>query len=208
MLTALVGALVGGLINVAAYVIAQKIRGKQINWGIVAANFAGGAVSGALAGSTFGLSWLGAGGLRTFGWLAGTSAAGSGAQQIVENIALDRAPLAGVPLNMAEAAGEGVLLYGGARVLVKALPELKPVLGQDAAQEASRLRRVAHRVRSARSAHAAVAIALGNATQGWFGSLAGGVAGNLAPWFEEKGCKVAEHTPVKSAGLVERLCGR
>lgn len=208
MLTALVGAVVGGLLNVAAYVIARLVARRKIQWGILAGSFVGGAVGGALAGATFGLSFLGAGGMKTLGYLAATSAASTGAGDVATNVATGRAPLAGSLLSdMGTSAAEGVALYGGARLAVKLLPELKPLIGQpDAAQQASRIRRVAQRVKHARSAHAAFAIALNNATQGWLGSLASGVAGNLAPQLEHLGCVAATHTPAKRVGIVDRLC--
>ena len=206
MLTALLGALIGGLLNVGAYVIAREIARKKIQWGILVGAFVGGAVGGALAGATFGLSLLGAGGVRTLAYLGATSAASTGAQDLTTNVATGRPIISGVFSDMGISAAEGIALYGGARLAVKVLPELKPIVGADASQQASRLRRVAHRVKFARSAHAAFAIALANASQGWLGSLATGVAGNLAPEAAGEACKLGEDTPVERIGIVRRLC--
>lgn len=188
MLNVLAGALVGGVFNVAAYVIVQKLKHEPITWQATTASFVGGVVGGAIAGSTFGMSLAASGGIRMLGFLSADGAVGSVAETVTENGLEGKRLTENVVHDAIVGAVEAPIFYGFTRGLAKALPVLDPILeGTDVVPSKPRPRlttagRAAlHHVKHDAHHHAAFAVALANALQGWGGQLLEGVEGYGIP---------------------------
>lgn len=205
MLNVLAGALVGGLFNVACYIIVQKIRGQPISWKEAVGSFVGGAAAGAVAGASFGASLMAGGFFKATGFLAADGALGSVVETGTNN-ALEGNPLMqGVAHDAVIGAVEAPIFFGATKGIAKAIPELGPVLEGDdgggagakpkpktvrehAKVAVKRVKTTA--ARAGRAAlhymkhapahhHSALAVALANQFQGWGGQLLQGIWGYL-----------------------------
>jgi hypothetical protein len=198
MLNVLAGALVGGIFNVACYVIVQLVRRQKIYWREALGSFLGGAVAGALAGASFGTSLMGGGFFKATGFLAADGALGSAAETTVDNVLEKQPALEGVAHDAVIGAIEAPLFFGVTKGIARALPDLGPVLDGSADPDSSRdaPRTVGQRVstaarRAGRAAlsyvktgpgrrHSVLAVALASQFSGWGGQLLQGVWGY---WF-------------------------
>lgn len=105
MLNILIGAGIGALVNVGAYCAIQLWKGQPIQMKAVGAAIVGGAVAGALAGTTFGVSLLAGSATSAAGFLALDGGAAAGAEKIASNAFDHKALGDGVP----EAAAWGAI---------------------------------------------------------------------------------------------------
>lgn len=130
MLNILIGAGIGALVNVGAYCAIQLWKGQPIQMKAVGAAIVGGAVAGALAGTTFGVSLLAGSATSAAGFLALDGGAAAGAEKIASN-ALDRKALGdGVPQAAAwgaiTAPATGLVLRGLGTQFSQLLSEATP----------------------------------------------------------------------------------
>jgi hypothetical protein len=111
-LNVVIGALVGGVLNVAGFAIVQTIRRKPIAWKDATASFVGGAIGGALCGATFGASLLAGGGAGAVTFMSANGAASWGAERVTSNLLEHRPVTEGVGHDMLTGAIEAPIFYG------------------------------------------------------------------------------------------------
>lgn len=95
MIQIVVGALLGGLTGVGMLVLSSKLRHRPITKGVLIGAFVGGALTGAIGASTFGLSMVASGGARAITYLSVEGATQGAVSQVTANV-IDRKPMEGV----------------------------------------------------------------------------------------------------------------
>ena len=137
----LIGALIGGVLSLAAGVVMALIFKRKITAGLLIGSFVGGAIAGAVAGTTFGASLVAGGGVRALSFLAVEGGVSSGTGQVTQN-AIDHEPLlTNVVRSTALGAATAPLGFLGGKAALKVLPEaVTGPLGQLAAKLPAPLR--------------------------------------------------------------------
>jgi len=196
MLNVFAGALVGGLLNVACYVIVQLIRHQPVSWKEALGSLLGGAVAGALAGASFGTSLMGGGFFKATGFLAADGALGSGLETATDNLLENEPVLQGVAHDAVVGAVEAPIFFGATKGIAWLLPDLGPVLeGTDSSSDSPRTvkdrvttaarkggRAALHYAKTApHHHHSAFAVALASQLSGWGGQLLQGIVGDWLP---------------------------
>lgn len=92
----LLGALVGGIVGVAATYATALLMGQKPTKGMLLGAFVSGAVAGAIASSTFGLSVVAGGGARALAFVAVEGALAGASGRVTENVVDDRPTFEGV----------------------------------------------------------------------------------------------------------------
>lgn len=172
MLNVLIGAVVGGVLNVVGYAVVQTLRGEPLDWKSATASFVGGAVGGALCGLTLGASLLAEGGVGAVAFLSVDGAAAWSSERVAWN-ALEGRPLGeNVAHDALVGAIEAPVFYGVTRGVTRLVtPRAARVpalaLGEARVSFGDRVARTLARARAAHATRVSLGTAFSNATSTW-----------------------------------------